>query len=50
MKKKEMIMSDIYLYNTILKFTDDEDKIYEIFTKLHNQESWTIGDIEKLVK
>lgn len=48
-RKKEMIMSDIYLYNTIIKFTQDEDKIYEIFTKLHNQASWKISDIEELI-
>lgn len=43
---------DPYLYQTIKEVTgwNDDNKIKPIFEKLHKQSSWTISDIEKMMK
>ena len=46
-KRREMLITDAYLANTIFMFTKDLDKAYEIFVALHNQEFWKIDDIER---
>ena len=43
---------DIYLYNTIKDVTQwtDDEKIEKIWDTLHAKSTWTIMDIEKLMK
>lgn len=48
-KKREMMINDSFLAKTILDFTVDIDKAFEIFQKLHVQDSWNISQIESML-